>query len=212
MAETIHGIRAASAQEALGIAATNGLLAEIELLLKDGVDIDGIATYSKSTPLASAAGRGQAKAVELLVQRGAHINKPGAHDLTPLMHACSLGKSKGSKVALYLIEVGADVDTVRQADGMTALKFAVRDCKPEVIQALLDAGADIDGPKDTDQTALMIAARYNNVEALRVLVANGANLNLPCKIPWAQNRTALGLAEMEKKKKAADYLKSVGAE
>lgn len=204
-----HGIRALSMQDAFAIAASNSLIEEMQLLLDDGVDIDGIASYSKSTALCTAAGRGVMKAIEFLLKKGAALDVPGAHDLTPLMHACSFGKSKGSKAALRLIEAGADVNAVRASDDMTALKFAVGDCKPEVITALIEHGAEVDGPKGTDQTALMIAARANNVDALRILVENGADTSLPCKLPWAEKRNALGLATLEKRKKAIDYLATV---
>ena len=76
-------------------------------------------------------------------------------------------------------------------------------------QALIDNGADIDGLPGTGQTALIIAARANYVAALKSLVQNGADVSLPCKLRWAQNRTAQGLAEMEKRKKASDYLPSL---
>ncbi len=204
-----HGIRAKSPVEALGIAAASGLLKEMGLLLDEGVNIDGIAEYSKSTALATAAGQGLLRAVNFLLERGANIDLPGANDMTPLMHACFSGKVKGSAMALRLIEAQADVTYVRQSDEMTALKFAVHVCKPEVIQALIDHGAEVDGPPGTQQTALMMAARANNVEALKVLVENGADINRPCKLPWAQNRTAQGLAEMEKRKKAVNYLASL---
>lgn len=209
VSETFHGIRASSAEDALGIAAANGALTEIELLLDDGVDVDALASYSKSTALASAAGQGRAKAVDLLLERGANVDLPGANDMTPLMHSCSLGKSKGTKVGLQLIEAGADVNYVRKADGMTALMFAVHDCKPELIQALIEHGAEVDGPASTSQTPLMIAARANHVPALEVLVANGADLTRPCGLPWAESRTALGLAQLEKRRKAVEFLESL---
>ena len=44
----------------------------------------------------------------------------------------------------------------------------------------------MDGPEGTDQTALMIAARENNVDSLKVLVENGAERSLPCKLGWAK--------------------------
>jgi hypothetical protein len=47
------------------------------------------------------------------------------------------------------------------------------------------------------------------VEALKFLVKNGADIHRPCLIPWAKNRTAEGLAILEKQKKAAAYLASV---
>jgi ankyrin repeat protein len=204
-----YGIRAQSAVDALGIAAACSLFKEMRMLLDDGVDINGVASYSESTPLATAAGYGFIRSVNFLLENGADINRPGAFDMTPIMHACSCGKVKGSRVALRLIEVGADVTYVRESDNMTALKFAVHTCKPEVIQMLITKGAVVDGPKGTALTALMIAARANHVDALKVLVENGADVSLPCKLKWADNRTAQGLAELEKCKKAASYLASL---
>ena len=204
-----HGIQADSATDALCLAAVAGKVKEMKLLLDDGFNIDGIAAYSKSTALASAASQGKTKSVDFLLEHGADINKPGAYDLTPLMQACSTGGGRGSKMALHLMEAGADVNCVRETDEMTALKFAVGRCKPEVIQALLERDADVDGPAGTSQTALMLAARANNVDALKMLVQHGADVNLTCGLPWAENRTALGLAEMERKRKAIDYLSSL---
>lgn len=204
-----HGIRADSALDAFCLAAVTGKVKEMELLLTDGVDIDAIADYSKSTALASAASQGRMKSVDFLLEYGANIDKPGGHDLTPLMQACSSGGGRGSKMALHLIETGADINYVREADGMTALKFAVDRCKPEVVQALLERGAEVDGPAGTSQTALMLAARANNVDALKLLVEHGADVNLTCGLPWAENRTALGLAEMERKRKAVEYLSTL---
>lgn len=205
--DVFHGIRAASAVDALGIAAANGKLREMNLLLQDGIAIDARATYSGRNPLQSAALQGQTRALEILLAAGAEVNATDVDEMTALMNACHVGKVKGSKAALQLIAAGADVRFIRRADSMTALKFAVQDCTPEVIQTLIDRGAEVDGPADTKQTALMIAARANNVEAIRVLVKNGADLSLRCGIPWADGRTAEGLAELEKKKAALGALR-----
>lgn len=156
-----------------------------------------------------AANCGQIRSVDFLIAAGANLNLPDHLDLTPLMNACNAGKVKGSAIALRLIEAGADVRYVRKSDEMTALKFALNRCRPDVLQALIDRGADVDGPRGTELTALMLAARADNVESLRVLVENGARLSLKCKLPWADGRTAEGLAELEKRKKALAYLRSL---
>lgn len=207
--QEFHGIRATSAVDALSIAAANSLLREMKLLLADGVDVNGVASYCGGTALHTAARLGLIRSVEFLIGAGADLNATDKNDLTPLMSACSLGKVKGSRVALRLLEAGADIQYVRAADGMTALKFAVDSCPAEVIQALIDHGADVDGPPGTDQTALMIAARANNVEALKILIENGADVSLPCKLPWAGGRTAEGLAELEGQRAALEYLRGV---
>lgn len=169
-----------------------------------------MAKLRRDTPLHSAATYGRVKAARELIQAGADLNAVGDNDMTPLMCACCNGKKLGSQIALMLIEAGADVNSVRKSDDMDALSFAAADlCLPEVLQALIDHGAAVEGPPGTDQTPLMLAARANHVEALKVLVRNGADISRPCKLPWAGSRTAEGLAEMEKRKKALEYLRGV---
>jgi ankyrin repeat protein len=206
-----HGVRAMSANDALALAASSSNFKAMKALLSDGVDIDGIALYSKSTPLCGAASLGCTRSVTFLLENGASVNLPGAHDMTPLMQACSFGKKKGFQIALQLIEAGADVNYVRKSDEMTALKFSIHGLNPEIVQLLIDNGADVDGPPGTDQTALMLAARNNNVGALKVLIHNGADRTLTCKLPWAGNRTAQGLAELEKRRQAVAFFKSLNS-
>ncbi len=98
-----HGIRALSAVDALGIAASNSKLKEMRLLLEDGVHVNSIASYSKRTPLSAAASQGAAKAVELLLSSGADVNALDEDGSTPLMNACTFGKTKGYLVARSLL-------------------------------------------------------------------------------------------------------------
>jgi ankyrin repeat protein len=163
----------------------------------------------EDTPLHTAAHLNKAREVQDLIASGANLNALDSMDLTPLMCACSGGKTMGSRIALLLIEAGADVNYVREDDDMTALMFAVHTGTPELIQTLIDRGALVEGPPGTDQTPLMIAARAGHVEGLKVLVRNGADIQRPCKLPWAGDRTAEGLAELEKRKKAVEYLRGV---
>ncbi len=207
--QEFYGIRAKSAVDALSIASANSRLREMKLLLAEGVDVNGIASYSGGTPLHAAASGGYMRSLNFLIKAGADLNSTDRNDLTPLMNACSLGLVKGSRAALRLMEAGANVAYIRAGDDMTALKFAVHACTHEVIQALIDRGADVDGPPGTNQTALMIAARADNPGALKVLVENGADCSLPCKIPWAGGRTAEGLAEMEGRRAALRYLRGL---
>jgi ankyrin repeat protein len=204
-----YGIRALSGVDALGIAAVNSKLKEMKLLLADGVDINGVAAYSKSTALCSAAADGATRSVTLLIENGADVNRPDANGLTPLLHACAKGMKKGLKIAEELIAAGADVNYVRAVDEMTALKFSIQGQNAELIELLLDKGADPDGPPGTRQTALMLAARNNFVGALKVLIDRGADPTLTCKLPWAENRTAEGLAELEKRRQAVAFFKSL---
>ena len=201
------GIRAASAEQAFVIAAANSKFTAMKCLIAEGVNInaqpDGLSALHESARM------GLLRSAKFLISEGAELNLLDKFELTPLMTACSHGKAKGSKMALMLLRAGADATTMRAGDEMTALKFAVKCSTPRVLQALIDAGAQVDGPGGTDQTALMLAARANNVEALKVLVKNGADVSLACQLPWAEGRTAEGLAELERRRAAQAYLRKI---
>ncbi len=89
------------------------------------------------------------------------------------------------------------------------MKAAIDGMNPDLLQLLIDKGAEVDGPNGTAQTALMLAARNGDVKMLTVLIQNGANRALQCKLKWAEGRTALGLAELEKRRNAVKYLQSL---
>lgn len=184
--------------------------------LPDSRDINEVHPLSGDTAL-HAAVRAESKKelaeslkeIDRLIRQGANLNAVDEDDLTPLMCACSWGGVAGMKIAIKLIKADADVNYVRANDEMTALGFAASDSRPEVVQALLEHGAEVEGPPGTEQTPLMLAARGNNVEAIKLLIAAGADANRPCGLPWAVGRTALWLAEQEGAQQAADYLRKV---
>ena len=196
-------------EEFFSAISNNDLKAAKNLYKNFDVNINFSEPNFGKTPLSYSAYLGLTKCVNYLLSVSADINKPDGNDMTPLMVACSNGQVKGSKIALRLIESGADVNYIREDDEMTALKFAVGSCKPEVIEALVHTGADVDGPENSEQTALMLAARNNDVESLKILINAGANFTLKCKLPWAEGLTALELAKLEKHKKATQYLSSL---
>jgi ankyrin repeat protein len=208
-----HGIQASSPVDALCLAAVASKFDVMDKLLADGVDINGIAGYSRQTSLGHSASQGMLRSVDYLLFHGADVNARGESGSTPLMLACHSGKVNGSKIALRLLEAGADVNL---ANGVvTALSNAVHDCPgctPEFLQALIDRGAAVEGPPGAEITPLMMAAQCNNVDALKILVKNGADLHRPCLLPWAKRSTAAGLAVLGKQKKAAAYLASVREE
>lgn len=182
--------------------AGSGKLNELKYLLKQGAHIDGA--------LSAAVAGEYKKVVEFLIAEGANLEEYGdGEGLTPLTKACHTGHKKGDEIALLLIDAGANVNYVRTSDETTPLKWAAASSTAEVVQALIDHGAEVDGPAGTDQTPLMYAARANNVATIDVLLRNGANPDLPCGLPWAEGRTAEGLAELENRRDAYNYLRAV---
>ena len=204
-------LRGESLEESLHIATANQRIAELRSLIKQGVDLN---VYRKTimnggsscTALHTAASYGLVRSAELLISSGASLDLLDDLKLTPLMCACSRGGPDGSRVAMLLISAGANVKIVRHSDKMTALKFAAGECDAVVIQALIDNGAEVDGPGNTDQTALMLAARKNNLDAIHVLIQNGADPRRPCGLRWAKGQTAAWLALNENQMAAFEYL------
>jgi ankyrin repeat protein len=209
-----HLLGADSPEEGFHVATANERLDEMRALLEQGVDVNAriptiMSGQSSGTALHLAATYGLMRPAELLVSSGAAMDQLDDMDLTPLMCACSCGGTDGSRVAMLLLNAGADATVVRQSDEMTALKFAAKGCGPEIIQALIDKGAEVDGPANTDQTALMLAARRNNLAAIQVLIRNGADPLRRCGLRWARDRTAAWLAQNEGSREAYEFLRDL---
>ena len=111
-------------------------------LINEGADVDEVSLkYSTMEPnqagktaLESAAARGNAGMVELLVDAGAKINFPGHY---PLLLAAQLGHAD---VVGLLLDAEADPN-VRDDNGNSALDFAFRNGDDEMVELLAEAGA-----------------------------------------------------------------------
>lgn len=78
-----------------------------------------------------------------------------------------------------LINMGAPINwRPFNEDGQTALMRAIYDGEPSTVQLLLDLGADVNSPGGRNTTPLMCAVQSRKVHCVRMLVAEGANVNL----------------------------------
>jgi ankyrin repeat protein len=78
--------------------------------------------------------------LSLLLGRGADVNARSRTGLTPMMMAANGPANTPGAIAL-LLAAGADVNAADD-DGFTALIFAAVSSGPEMVSALLSAGAD----------------------------------------------------------------------
>lgn len=104
------------------------------LLTSPKLDVDR-PNASDETALMLAAIHGNLSMAQLLVQRGAAVNRSG---WTPLHYACS-GPDNG--VAAWLLSQGAQVNA-RSENGTTPLMMAARYGNSDVVPVLLHAGAN----------------------------------------------------------------------
>lgn len=120
---------------------------------------------------------GDRVALQQQLQSGADVNFRDESGSTLLMHAAYSGNLG---MVQALIAAGADVNVCDER-GWSALTKAVHnaeaDCGyPDVVQALIDAGANIEAPIGYGVRPLMLAAGYGETAVVEILLQAGADV------------------------------------
>ena len=172
-----------------------------DLLIHAGAKVNA-ANDVGVTPLTMAAASGNALIIEKLLAAGADAKAALLSGETALMLAVRGGSLDGVKA---LIARGANVNAAEHTRGQTALMWAVANRHPEITAVLLQNSADVrarsevrkavynmggnrsagNASPDTPlaeiplggSTPLLFAARSNDVESAKLLVAAGADVN-----------------------------------
>lgn len=119
--------------------------------------------------------RGDLGAVKQFVSKGTPVDSVNDDRSTALMWAAFNGHTP---VVAYLLEEGATVDLMDN-NGRTALLYASSGPYPETVGLLLRKGADANVQGKTEGfTALMMAAAEGQLEVVRVLLLNGASIDV----------------------------------
>ena len=113
--------------------------------------------------------------VQAIISRCVDINATNKNNITALMMVCE----KINKNAInVLLNAGADPN-ITDADGDICLHSAARNnCCTEVLQAILSHGGDVNATGKEKRTALMIACKKGNKQAINVLFNAGADPNI----------------------------------
>jgi uncharacterized protein len=141
----------------LFLAATNGSAVMIEKLLKAGEDANAVVSEEGDTVLMMTSRAGKIDALQVLLDHGADVNKANQRGQTPLMWAVA---EKNAAAAQFLTAHGADVNA--QSHALPP---------PRRLDLIFSAPAPPGG-----MTALLFAARQNDLASAKVLVAAGADL------------------------------------
>ena len=165
------------------------------LLLGAGADAN-IANDFQTTPLAEACTNGNSPFVRSLLKSGANPNTAVATGETPLMTCAKTGSVDAVRM---LIEYGAKVNAKEPKENQTALMWAAAERHPDVVQALIDAHADLTAHTKQGFTAIHFAARLGNVDSIKELLAAGVDVNFLTQAEGAQNRVSnfLGIAKSQ---------------
>ena len=126
-------------QPAFVESAFNGNVGRLKLLLAVGADANEFECHTARcrTPLIAAAGAGQYEAVQLLLARGADVNKRMKRGQTALMFASYHGHTE---LVRLLLASGADVNADFEGED-TALSWAKQKGHAEIVNLLMATGA-----------------------------------------------------------------------
>ncbi|OLQ15064.1 Ankyrin repeat domain-containing protein 50 [Symbiodinium microadriaticum] len=168
----------------------------VQLLVEAGADKD-LQDDEGLTALMLAASRGHADVVQLLIAAGASKNVRDEKWRTALMHAAAAGFAEVArllvetgadidlpdvegylKILHMLIDLGVDKDVRDEESGMTVLMSAADAGHSELVQLLVEAGADKDLQNYEGRTALMLAAESGKTAIVRFLVDSGADVGV----------------------------------
>jgi ankyrin repeat protein len=171
-----------------------GDVAETKRLLAAGADAS-IANNYGATPMSLAAEVAHTEILKLLLDAGADADSPNPEGQSALMAVARTGNVDAARL---LLEHGASVDAREGWGGQNALMWAAARRHPETMALLLSHGASVDArsthrdyqrhvtaegrPKSLDSggfTPLLYAARENCAACVDVLLANGADIDLP---------------------------------
>ena len=139
--------------------------------LAAGADVDA-ADANGITPLIAATTTGQRDVVRLLLSAGADINARGPEDRTALIYAI---QAEQPEMALFLLEQETIDVEARESNGSTPLVEAVLFKQMRVAEALLEKGAEINGPGPVGRRALHCVASRLDAEVFRWLLDRNAD-------------------------------------
>lgn len=99
------------------------------------------------------------------------------NDCGNLCDAEWLKNANPTKLTITIFDENIDVKTLRGNYGGSVLHFASQLGSPEIVQVLLDFGADVNAVDDINETPLHWVAHKGPIENMKLLIDAGANIN-----------------------------------
>src|SRR5262245_29246985 len=156
----------------------------VQLLVKAGANVKAANRYGV-TPLALAITNGNADMVDLFLKSGADPNGALPGGETPLMTAARVGNVASVKA---LIARGATVDAKDERHALTALMWADAEGHADVVQMLIEVGADYRLRLPSGFTPLLFAVREGRIDVVRTLLKAGVDVNEPVPVDGPRRR------------------------
>ena len=157
-------------ETALMTAARTGSVEAVKTLLDRGAAVDAKESVRGQTALMWAVVENHPDVVRLLHQRGANINSASSVFVPPPIRADRVGQAAGAGITRQKSQAAPQ-------GKMTPLLYAVRDGNLEMLQLLLELGADIKLTDANGTSPLVFALVNGHVSTARILLEKGADPN-----------------------------------
>ena len=188
-------------------AAQRGDVAAVRSLLRQGADVNA-AQGDGMTALHWAARRGDVELAEALIYAGGDVHAGTRVGRYSPLHMAA--RSAHSGIVTLLLEANADPNVRTTNSGATPLHLAAASGDPGIVAELVRRGAAVDARESAwSQTPLMFAAANDRAEAIRALLAAGADPSITSRtadvVEWseadrtAETRLSQFLAEFKEK-------------
>lgn len=208
---------------ALHAAAAHGHLAVVELLLRAGANPNARDTGDNASPLHFAAGAGHGHVVRALLDAGADVHGYGdLHESEVIGWATVLGPpreppldtlsvllTRGAQHHIFSAIAVGDVELIRKLaetnpetldrrmsrfeHGQSPLHFAIGRRRHDIVELLIDLGADLEARDSLGRTPLEAAMLHGDQESMRRLHAAGARPPpAPAAADFTQRMSTLG--------------------
>ena len=182
-------------------ASREGRLEIARYLVQHGSDIDARDKKNKTALMIAAVKMFSHVIVDYLLQQGCDLNARDSENKTAIMLAFEYGCSESAN---HLIAKRADFNS---KDKNEALISAARNGHNDMLEYLVENGANVNCRGEENQTALMCASRECHLEMVKYLLENGADINAKDE----NNKTALLLASEKSYLEIVKYLVEHGA-
>nr|XP_018910579.1 PREDICTED: uncharacterized protein LOC109039535 [Bemisia tabaci] len=148
------------------MAAGNGFLSIVKMLIAKGAPINGV-SYCNMTPLHVAILKGQEETAEWLLRNGAYVSAPSVGGISPIHFACTKGVSVN--LLRTLIAKGANIND-KSVEGATPLHLAAQHDHIELVKFLLDKGANPNATCSSSLSVLHHAVKGGSVKTVELLL------------------------------------------
>ena len=161
-------------------AAKKGNVERMKILLEMGADVKHRSRWGRGTPLTEAVKWGRGRCVELLIEKGAELERTDRRGFTPLIMAAERGDTDCLNI---LIDAGARVNyLVEGVTFNTALLCAARNGHQGCVEILRGSGATVNVLGSHGRSLLMLAATLQKppqaIRDLKLLLKLGAHVNI----------------------------------